>query len=408
MYFDLLIQGGQVVNPGGQSGRLDVGIRRNRVAAIETNIPAASAARVVDATGQIVTPGLIDLHTHVYHNATFWGVHADPVAARSGVTTWLDVGSAGAYNVLGFREWVAQPSTARLYALLNISSIGLTAMTGELANLSYCDVDLCVKLIEQNPELLLGVKARIDRNTTSGQGIEPLRRARQAADRVHRPLMVHIGGGPPTLSEVLDFMRPGDILTHCFTGHNMRIIDDTGSLLDAAKRAWDSGIILDIGHGAGSFSFETAEKMIAAGYKPDVISTDIHQMSIHGPLYDMPTCLSKFLALGLSVEDVIDAATVHAAEAMGLGDEIGTLRVGALADVALFNVLEGDFPFYDVHMNQRNGKRLLRNTLTIVNGRELPRSVDGPTAPWIELSESQRNLAAWGHSPEKLAVTHCC
>ncbi|RLT38112.1 MAG: amidohydrolase/deacetylase family metallohydrolase, partial [Chloroflexi bacterium] len=268
--------------------------------------------------------------------------------------------------------------------------------------------DLCVKLIEQNPELLLGVKARIDRNTTSGQGIEPLRRARQAADRVHRPLMVHIGGGPPTLSEVLDFMRPGDILTHCFTGHNMRIIDDTGSLLDAAKRAWDSGIILDIGHGAGSFSFETAEKMIAAGYKPDVISTDIHQMSIHGPLYDMPTCLSKFLALGLSVEDVIDAATVHAAEAMGLGDEIGTLRVGALADVALFNVLEGDFPFYDVHMNQRNGKRLLRNTLTIVNGRELPRSVDGPTAPWIELSESQRNLAAWGHSPEKLAVTHCC
>ena len=408
MYFDLLIQGGTVVNPGGQSGRLDVGIRRNRVAAIETNIPAESSARVVDASGQIVTPGLVDLHTHVYHNVTFWGVHADPVAARSGVTTWLDVGSAGAFNVLGFREWVAQPSTARLYALLNISSIGLTAMTGELANINYCDVDLCVKLIEQNPELLLGVKARIDRNTTGGQGIEPLRRAREAADRVHRPLMVHIGGGPPTLSEVLDLMRPGDILTHCFTGHNMRIIDDTGALLDAAKRAWDAGVILDIGHGAGSFSFETAEKMIAAGHKPDVISTDIHQMSIHGPLYDMPTCLSKFLALGMSLEDVIDAATVRAAEAMGLGDEIGTLRVGALADVALLRIVEGDFPFYDVHMNQRNGKRLLRNTLTIVNGRELPRTADGPTAPWIELSESQRNLAEWGHSPEKLEVTHCC
>ena len=408
MYFDLLIQGGQVVNPGGQSGRLDVGIRRNRVAAIETNIPAASAARVVDATGQIVTPGLIDLHTHVYHNATFWGVHADPVAARSGVTTWLDVGSAGAYNVLGFREWVATPSTARLYALLNISSIGLTAMTYELANLDYCDVDLCVKLIEQNPDLLLGVKVRIDHNTVGSQGIEPLRRARQAADRVHRPLMVHIGGGPPTLNEVLELMRPGDILTHCFTGHNMRIIDDTGALLGAAKRAWDSGIILDIGHGAGSFSFKTAEKMIDAGHKPDVISTDIHQMSIHGPLYDMPTCLSKFLALGMSLADVINAATVRPAEAMGLADEIGTLRVGALADVALFRIVEGDFPFYDVHMNQRNGKQLLRNTMTIINGRELPRSADGPTAPWIELSESQRNLALWGHSPERLAMTHCC
>lgn len=407
MHFDLLIKGGDVINPGGQSGRLDVGIRRNRVAAIETSLPAESAARVVDAGGQIVTPGLIDLHTHVYHNVTFWGVHADPVAARSGVTTWLDVGSAGAYNVLGFREWVAQPSVSRLYALLNISSIGLTATSWELSNLDYCDVDLCVKLIEQNPELLLGVKARIDRNTTRGTGLEPLRRAREAANRVHRPLMVHIGSGP-ALADVLTEMRPGDILTHCFTGGDMRIIDDTGALLDAAKRAWDSGIILDIGHGAGSFSFLTAEAMIGAGYKPDVISTDIHQMSIHGPLYDMPTCLSKFLALGMSLEDVIRAATVRAAEAMGMGDEVGTLRVGGLADVALFRILEGDFPFYDVSMNQRNGKQLLRNTMTIINGRGLPRTCDGPTAPWIELSEGQQKLIEWGHAPEKLAVTHCC
>lgn len=408
MHFELLIKGGDVVNPGGQSGRLDVGIRRNRVAAIEPNIPAESAARVVDAGGQIVTPGLIDLHTHVYHNVTFWGIHADPVAARSGVTTWLDVGSAGAFNVLGFREWVAKPSTSRLYGLLNISSIGLTAATFELTNLEYCDVDLCVKLIEQNPDLLLGIKARIDRNTTRGTGIEPLRRAREAADQVQLPLMVHIGGGPPSLLEVLELMRPGDILTHCFTGGDMRIIDDSGVLLEAAKRAWDSGVILDIGHGAGSFSFETAEKMLAAGYQPDVISTDIHQMSIHGPLYDMPTCLSKFLALGMSLEDVIRASTVRAAEAMGLADEVGTLRVGSLADVALFEILEGDFPFYDVRMLQRNGKQLLRNTMTIINGRELARTCDGPTAPWIELSEGQQKLVELGHAPDKLAVTHCC
>lgn len=407
MHFELLIKNGDVINPGGASGRLDVGIRRNRVAAIEANIPAESAARVVDASGQIVTPGLIDLHTHVYHNVTFWGVHADPVAARSGVTTWLDVGSAGAFNVLGFREWVAKPSTARLYGLLNISSIGLTADTWELTNLEYCNVDLCVKLIEQNPDLLLGIKARIDRNTTRGTGIEPLRRARAAADRVQLPLMVHIGSGLPLL-DVLEQMRPGDILTHCFTGGDMRIIDDAGVLLEAAKRAWDSGVILDIGHGAGSFSFETAEKMFAAGYQPDVISTDIHQMSIHGPLYDMPTCLSKFLALGMSLEDVIAASTVRAAEAMGMADEVGTLRVGALADVALFNILEGDFPFYDVRMLQRNGKQLLRNTMTIINGRELSRTCDGPTAPWIELSEIQQKLVELGHAPDKLAVTHCC
>ena len=269
-------------------------------------------------------------------------------------------------------------------------------------------MDLCVKLIEQNPDLLLGIKARIDRNTTRGTGLEPLRRAREAADRVQLPLMVHIGGGPPSLLEVLELMRPGDILTHCFTGGDMRIIDDAGVLLEAAKRAWDSGVILDIGHGAGSFSFITAEKMFAAGYQPDVISTDIHQMSIHGPLYDMPTCLSKFLALGMSLEDVIRASTVRAAEAMGMADEVGTLRVGELADVALFEILEGDFPFYDVSMNQRNGKQLLRNTMTIINGRELPRTSDGPTAPWIELSEIQQKLIELGHAPDKLAVTHCC
>ncbi|MCB0088055.1 MAG: hypothetical protein KDE54_09100, partial [Caldilineaceae bacterium] len=208
MQFDLIIKGGEVVDPGaGYSGRLDVAIKRNRIAAVDSNIPADAAPRVIDATGQYVTPGLVDLHTHVYHNVTFWGVSADPIAARSGVTTWLDVGSSGAFNFLGFRQFIAEPAAARIYALLNISTIGLTAQTGELANLDYCDVDLCSKLIDLNRDLLLGVKVRIDKNTTRGQGIEPLRRARAAADRCELPIMTHIGYGPPTLPEVLEFMR---------------------------------------------------------------------------------------------------------------------------------------------------------------------------------------------------------
>ena len=147
MQFDLLIRGGEVVDPGGpKQGRLDVAVKRNRIAAVDANIPAASAVRVIDAAGQYVTPGLVDLHTHVYHSVTYWGISADPVAARSGVTTWLDVGSAGAFNLQGFRDFIAKPAAARLYSLLNISSIGLTAATGELANLAYCDADLCVKL----------------------------------------------------------------------------------------------------------------------------------------------------------------------------------------------------------------------------------------------------------------------
>jgi dihydroorotase len=405
MQFDLLIKGGEVVDPGGDHhGQLDVAIKRNRIAAVEANIPTAAAHRVIDATGHYVTPGLVDLHTHVYHNVTCWGVLADPVAARSGVTTWLDVGSAGAYNLMGFREFIAKPANARLYALLNISSIGLTAQTWELANLNYCDVDLCCKLIDLNRDLVLGVKVRIDRNTTSGTGVEPLHRAQSAAERTGLPMMVHIGYGPPTLHEVVPYLRPGDILTHCFTGGDMRIIDDKGRLIDDVRRAWEEGVVMDIGHGAGSFSFETAEALIDAGYKPDVISSDIHQFSIHGPLFDLPTCMSKFLALGMSFTQVIEAATIQPAGVLGLQQEIGTLRPGALADVALFRIEKGDFTFYDVHMNERKGKELIRNTLTLVNGRELPHMSDPPPAPWIELTEAQRSLIKRGHTPEAMVA----
>jgi dihydroorotase len=404
MKFDLLIKGGEVVDPGGgQSGRLDVAIKRNRIAAVDRDIPAEAAARVIDAAGQYVTPGLIDLHTHVYHHVTFWGIDPDPVAARSGVTTWLDVGSAGAFNWPGFRKFIVKPAEVRIYGLLNISAIGLTATTGELANLDYCDVDLCCKLIELHRDLILGIKVRIDANTVRTNGIEPLRRARAAAERCNLPMMVHIGIGPPAVSEVLALMRPGDILTHCFTGNSMRIIDEQGRLLDDAKRAWDAGIIMDIGHGAGSFSFETAEALINAGYKPDVISSDIHQLSIHGPLFDMPTCMSKFLALGMDFPTVIRAATVRPAEVLGFHHELGTLNVGALADVALFTLQAGRFPFYDVFMNMREGTHLIRNTLTLANGRPLPRMPDAAPAPWIELSEGQRMLIERGHTPDDLA-----
>ena len=405
MYFDLLIKGGDVVDPGsGKQGRLDVAITRNRIAAVEADIPATAAARVIDATGQYVTPGLIDLHTHVYHNVTYWGIQADPVAARSGVTTWLDVGSAGAFNLMGFREWIAKPAAARLYALLNISTIGLTASTWELANLNYCDVDLCVKLANLNRDLVLGVKVRIDRNTTSGTGLEPLRRGIAAAQQLEQPVMVHIGYGPPTITEVLPFLRPGDILTHCFTGGDMRIMDNQGKLLDDAKRVWDAGVIMDVGHGGGSFSFEVGEKMIEQGYLPDVISSDIHQHSVNGPLFDLPTCLSKFMAIGMSFAEVIRAATIRPAQVMGMADEIGTLKVGALADVALFTLETGEFPLYDVHMATRTGSQLIRNTLTLVNGRELPRVPDGPMAPWMGLSDNQRALWERGHDPASLVT----
>ena len=182
----------------------------------------------------------------------------------------------------------------------------------------------------------------------------------------------------------------------------MKITDNSGFLRDEVKKVWDSGVIFDIGHGAGSFSFETAEALMSEGYKPDVISSDIHQLSINGPMFDMPTCLSKFMLLGMSFSEVIYASTRHPAEVMGLKHEIGTLKPGALADVALFRIESGVFPFYDVCMNQKTGKKLVRNTLTIINGCELPITSDPLKAPWIELNDNQRELIERGHTPQAL------
>ena len=369
--YDLLISGGEVVDPGsGYSGQLDVAIKDGKIAAVEAGIDKSKAAKVQDASGQYVTPGLIDLHTHIYWGATYWGIDADPVAARSGVTTWLDVGSSGSYNFPGFRRYVVEANKIRAFALLNISSIGLVGPTWELANLDYCDVPLATEMINQNRDIILGVKARIDKDTTRGTGIRPLQLARELADNVDLPLMVHIGQGPPLLPEIAEYLRPGDILTHCFTGHQNRIVDDS-AVLPFIDDLHKKGLILDIGHGTGSFSFITAEIAIKNGFLPDVISTDIHQMAIQGPMFDMPTTLSKFLNIGMTLEQVIARATVNAAKAMRK-PELGSLNPGSAADVALFRIEEGDFTFQDIFMNERKGSKLLVNTGTFVNGEQLP------------------------------------
>ncbi len=376
MRFDLLIQGGEVVDPGGeQMGRLDVAIQGNRIAAVDRNIPTESAARVIDAAGQIVTPGLVDLHTHVYHNVTYWGIHADPVAARSGVTTWLDVGSAGGYNLPGFREWIAEPSTARIFALLNISSIGLTAPTWELTNLDYCDVDLCTKMIE--------------RILRPGAGDQSPHRSQHDGGHRHRAAAPRPGSS-----------RPSAATAH--GPHRRRTAQPRrGARSHAPRRCADPLLhrprhahhrrhgqaarngAAGVGCAASSSTSATARARSRSrrprpcwprAFRPDVISSDIHQLSIHGPLYDLPTCLSKFLALGMSLEEVIRAATIRPAEVMGWRTRSAHCVSGALADVALFRIEEGDFAFYDVHMNKRMGKQLLRNTLTIVDGQEMARA----------------------------------
>lgn len=377
MKFDLLVKNGHLLDPStGHDGLADIAVRRGRVETIDASIPAEAAAQVHDASGQLVTPGLIDLHTHIYRGATFWGIDADAVAARTGVTTWVDAGSAGAFNLDGFREFIVEAAEVRIFAFLNISGIGLVANDYELTNLAYCDPALFELMADANRDLVVGGKVRLGTSTVGASGFEPLRLARQALDHCELPLMLHIARRPPEPEEFASLLRPGDVVTHCFTGQSMRLVDGEGRLQEFARDWVDRGVLLDIGHGISSFSFETTQAMIANGVKPHFISSDLHQISISGPAYDLPTCLAKLLDFGMTLPEVIACATSNPARFLGLERELGTLRLGAQADIAIFQVEDEATNFYDADWRCRPGSKMLRNTATFVGGRLLQRRPD--------------------------------
>lgn len=417
MKYDLLVRDGQIVNPGGEhEGRLDIGVRDGRIAAIEARIPDQDANEVISAAGLLVTPGLIDMHTHVYDKATFMGMNPEALAARTGVTTWVDAGSAGAFNLAGLHHHVADHAKVRILAFVNIAGIGLIAQDFEVSDLRWCSANLLVEEAKRHPDLVVGVKFRAGR-AGAAKDLEPLRRAKRAATMLGKPLMVHISRQPPTLDEVLEHMGPGDILTHAFTGLDMKMLDDDGAVLESVLAARANGLLFDVGHGNGSFSWDSAEKLTATGIWPDTISTDIHQVAVWGPYrrgmrsddsalgpfpaghdaagmlfsyaesgtrtFTLLECMSKFLHLGMSIDDVIRAVTATPARIVGRSGELGVLALGAPADVALLRVHDGPTELQDSKGFVRTVERTISCDATILGGAVLPQLDYEAPPPWV-------------------------
>lgn len=361
---DLVLKGGRVLDPGrGVDEIADVGFRAGKVAAVEPRIPDEAAASVQDVAGLIVAPGLIDLHTHVYWGGTSLGVDADAIALRGGTTTFVDAGSAGAGNFPGFRRHVIEPSKSRILCYLNISFAGIfgfskNVMVGECSDIRLCDAREAVACGQEHGDLIVGMKVRIGRNAGGTSGVAPLDIALEAADRLHLPCMTHLDYPPPGRIEVIPRLRPGDVLTHCYKPFPNDIRQGDGQVRAEIKAARARGVLFDIGHGMGALDYEVARAMIAEGFLPDTISSDVHTLCVDGPAFDLLRTLSKFWCLGMSLEQVIQAATSAPASAIGRAD-LGSLAIGAVGDATVLEERTGRFDYTDSLGRTMTGDRRL-------------------------------------------------
>src|SRR5213596_2168254 len=357
--FDLVIKGGELLDPGQKlRARRDIGIRAGRIEAIEADIPVTRASRLLDASGRLVLPGLVDLHSHVYPYGSAIGIPADELVQFQGTTTVVSAGDAGVNNLAALRRYIVAQSRARIYAFVHIANNGLSGFpVAELYNIDYAQVEACAMALAENPDFLLGVKVRMSENVIAKHGLEPLKRGIKACEMCGWPakMMVHIGGveTKELMSQILDLLRPGDVLTHAYSGAPniagafTNIVQD-GKLLPAALAAKQRGVMFDVGHGGGSFDFTVAEVAIPGGCTPDTISSDIHVFSGNTPgMPYLPNVMSKFIPLGFTLEQVVAMATTAPAKIINRAPKLGTLQVGAPGDVAIMEFVTGDVSFVD-------------------------------------------------------------
>jgi len=374
MTYDLILRGGHVIDPSQElDAVIDVAFSVGKVAQIGAGLKADAETDVRDLSGFIVTPGLIDLHTHVYWGGTSLGIDAEDFCRRSGVTTAVDAGSAGPGNFAGFRKHLIERSQVRILAYLHISFAGIFAfsprvMVGESEEIRLMAPIDAMEVANANRDLIVGIKVRVGARASGRSGTVPLDIALQVADEVGMPVMAHIDDPPPTYEEVLARLRPGDTLTHAFRPYPNAPVTAQGTVKQAVNEARRRGVLFDIGHGKGSFAFKTARAMLANGFFPDTISSDIHALCINGPAFDQVTTMSKFLCLGMPLADTIAASTANAAFALRR-PEFGSLKPGSAGDATILSVRNGRFDYVDVVGEHVTGEHNIASEGVVIAGR---------------------------------------
>jgi dihydroorotase len=368
--YELLLKGGRVIDPSQSFNAVaDVAITSGKIAAIAPAIDPQEASRTVQVTGQIVTPGLVDLHTHGFPGISHWGVDLDQYCIARGVTTAIDAGTSGSDSFEGFRRLVIEPSRTQILAFLNISRVGLIGQPGELVDTRMIDAPSALRVAKEHADVIVGIKVRCSENYSGPNDLNAVRASRSVADQIGKPVMIHVGSPHTPMEQILELTRAGDIVTHAFRrGGTGGVIGPEGRVSDYIRRSADRGILFDVGHGSGSFSFAATEAALKEKFLPSSISSDIHAYSALGPVFDLPTTMTKFLMLGLTLEKIVELTTSAPAKAIHKADA-GSLKPGSSADVAVFDLVQGAFNLVDSQGEVRKTAQKIVPVLALRAGR---------------------------------------
>ena len=394
--YDLVIKGGRVLDPETDTdASLDIAISGSRIVEIKAGIDDSNARRVIEATGKVVTPGLIDLHAHIAGNLRKnvkedLMLLPDAAGVHAGCTTVVDGGSIGAYNVAGFIKFIASHAKTRVLAFLNVGKLGVIS-NPEVRDSTDLDHDASVAAINGCRDLIRGVKFRLISPGVSRLGIDLALEGKSIATEAQVPVMVHVGDiveDHPVAAELTprlltDVLSGGDIVTHTFSFHVGALLDGN-KLLPEAWEAREKGVIFDVGVGRANFSFDSAKRVLDQGFMPDTLSSDLTPMSqFAGPTHSLMECMGKVMSLGLSLEDVVRMTTAAPAKALGLADEIGSLIAGRVADISILEVIEGEWLFRDITGGTNTGSLAVKPSACIRAGEVMPVDYGPHPGGWL-------------------------